>query len=173
PALVTRLVDGRAHRGGTARRASARLGLGPDTLERSIRAGGADADSFFVAPRLALLTAAVVALAGAGAAAGKIGSGAASVSSYPPAHTSPARGALPVGGGRSLTLNEPVGGDDSGLVVVSGAARVSVSLDAGRLAPLRAQLRFWHFVDVGSSQVPDALLPWDGSERATEQPDQP
>jgi hypothetical protein len=120
-----------------------------------------------------LLIAFACALAGAGAAAGEIGGTPPSVTTYPAAQTIPARGALPAGGGRSLVLNEPIGGDDSGLVVVSGAGRVSASLDAARLAPLHARLRFWHFVDFGSSLVPDALLPWDGEGRAAEQQNQP
>jgi GNAT superfamily N-acetyltransferase len=57
--------------------------------------------------------------------------------------------------------------------VVSGARRVSASLDGSRLGPLEAQLRFWHFVRFGSRQVPDALLPWNGSDRATEKANQP
>src|SRR5204863_2243260 len=107
-------------------------------------------------------------LAGAGAAAVAIGGTSPSITTYPAAQTIPARGALPAGGGRALVLSEPIGGDDAGLVVVSGAQRVSASLDSARVAPLQARLRFWHFVDVGSSMVPDALLPWDGGECAAE-----
>jgi Glycoside hydrolase 123, catalytic domain len=110
---------------------------------------------------------------GAGAAAGEIAGTVPTIRTYPPAQTIPASGALPRGSGRSLALNEALGGDDAGLVVISGAERVSASLDTGRLGPLHARLRFWHFVDFGSSVVPDALLPWDGSERATEEPNQP
>ena len=126
-----------------------------------------------MARRLALLTAALCALACAGAAAGEIAGTAPEIRTYPAAQTIPARGALPGGGGRSLALNEPLGGDGAGLVVVSGAERVSASLDTGRLGPLHARLRFWHFVDFGSSMVPDALLPWDGREHAAEEPNQP
>jgi GNAT superfamily N-acetyltransferase len=125
-----------------------------------------------VTRNLALLTASVAALAGAGAAAGQIGA-AATVVTYPSAQTIPATGKLPGGGGHALTLNEPIGGDGEGLAVVSGAQRIAVSVDAGKLAPLKTRLRFWHFVDFDSKLVPDALLPWDGGERATEQPNQP
>src|SRR5207249_2983692 len=123
--------------------------------------------------RLVLLTAAIVALAAAGAAVGEIAAPAPRVVTYPSAQTIHAAGRLPAGGGHAVALNEPIGGADGGLVVVSGAHRVSVTLDAARLGPLGARLRFWHFVDVGSKLVPDALLPWDGSERATEQQNQP
>jgi hypothetical protein len=129
--------------------------------------------SFLVTRNLALLTAALAALAGAGAAAGHIGAGAATVTTYPAAQTIPAAGKLPAGGGHALALNEPIGGDGAGLAVVSGAQRIAASVDAGKLAPLKTRLRFWHFVDFGSKLVPDALQPWDGSPRAVEQPNQP
>src|SRR5438552_17820653 len=104
---------------------------------------------------------------------GEIAAAAPSVTTYAAAQTIPASGALPAGGGRLLALRGPVGGDDEGLVVVSGAQRVSASVDASKLGPIQAGLRFWHYVDFGSQQVPDALLPWDGSERATEKRNQP
>lgn len=122
---------------------------------------------------LTLATAALGALALAAAATARIGTGVATVVTYPAAQTIPASGKLPPGGGQALKLNEPIGGDDDALAVVSGAQRVAVSLDTRKLGPLKARLRFWHFVDFGSKQVPDALLPWNGSERATEQPNQP
>ena len=63
---------------------------------------------------------------GAGAAAGQVGGVDATVVTFPASQTIPARGVLPLGGGRRLSLNEPVGADDAGLVVVSGAQRVGV-----------------------------------------------
>jgi GNAT superfamily N-acetyltransferase len=110
---------------------------------------------------------------GAGAAAGQVGGVDATVVTFPASQTIPARGVLPLGGGRRLSLNEPVGADDAGLVVVSGAQRVGVRVDERRLAPLKVRLRFWHFVDFDGKLVPDALLPWDGSARASEQRNQP
>jgi len=52
------------------------------------------------------------ALVAAGAGAGRIGVATATVATYPSAVTIPATGKLPSGGGRAITLNEPVGGDD-------------------------------------------------------------
>ena len=60
-----------------------------------------------------------------------------------------------------------------GLVVVTRAARVAVSVDRRDLGPIVLHLAFGHFVHFGSRLVPDALVPWDGSERATEEPNQP
>jgi hypothetical protein len=123
--------------------------------------------------KLLLLTAGVVALVGAGAAAGRIGARAPSVLTYPSAQTIPAEGRLPGGAGHSISLNEPVGGDDAAVVVVSNATLVAMSVDARQLAPIGVQMRFRHFVRFGAQLVPDALLPWNGSPRRTEQQNQP
>src|SRR5579859_4388744 len=113
------------------------------------------------------------ALVAVGAAAGQIGAAAPTVATYPSAVTIPATGKLPGGGGRAITLNEPVGGDDAALVVVSNAREVSLTVDTKSLGPIGLQIRFRHFVHFGSALVPDALLPWDGSKRPVEQPNQP
>src|SRR5436309_114524 len=126
-----------------------------------------------MARKLALITAAVITLAGAGAAAGQIGGAGPRVVTYPSSQTIRPTGSLPGGAGRVVSLNEPIGGDDAGLIVVSGARQIRVTVDDTKLAPLRATLRFWHFVGAGSGLVPDALLSWDGSTRPTEQPNQP
>ena len=64
------------------------------------------------------------------------------------------------------------GEQSDGVVVVSHAQQIRV--DAPTLeAPLRLTLRFAHYVSVGGTLVPDALLPWDGGARAAEQANQP
>jgi hypothetical protein len=126
-----------------------------------------------MSPRLLIVVAFAAMLVGAGAAAGQIGARAPSVVTYPAAQTIPPSGKLPSGAGRSLTLNEPVGGDEAGLVVVSSAQQVGVSVDVRRLGPLGMHIRWVHFVRFGSALVPDALLPWDGSAHPTEQQNQP
>ena len=143
---------------------------------------------------LALASAALAALGLAAAATARIGAGTPVVVTYPAAQTIPASGKLPPGGGHAFRLNERVAGrkvltdiadagrakqrvdhrvDEDIRIGVAGETDLGSKLDAAKLAPLKARLRFWHFVDFGSKQVPDALLPWDGSARATEQPNQP
>ena len=112
-------------------------------------------------------------LVGAGAAAGEIGATSPSVVTFAAAQTIPRSGKLPGGAGRSLTLNEPVGGTEGGLVVVSNARQVGVSVDVRKLGPLGVRIRWVHFVRFGSALVPDALEPWDGSARSAEQQNQP
>jgi hypothetical protein len=112
-------------------------------------------------------------LAGAAAAAGKLGAGGPAVVTFPAAQTIPGTGKLPSGAGHALALNEPVGGDEAGLVVVSNARQLGVSVDTRRLGPLGVHIRFAHFVRFGSALVPDALVPWDGSPHPAEQPNQP
>lgn len=115
----------------------------------------------------------MVALALAGGFAGRIGAATATVTTYPSAVTIPATGKLPSGGGRSITLNEPVGGDDAAIVVVSGARQVGLGVNTRPLGPIGLQVHFRHFVRFGSSLVPDAIMPWDGSTEPVEQPNQP
>jgi len=123
--------------------------------------------------RSPVLAAVVIALAMAGVAAGRIGAATATVTTYPSAVTIPGKGKLPNGGGRSITLNAPIGGDDAALVVVSGAQQVGLTVDTKPLGPIGVQVRFRHFVHFGSALVPDALMPWDGSKHPVEQPNQP
>jgi len=123
--------------------------------------------------RIVVVLIVVGTLAGAGAAAGRVGASSPSVVTYPAAQTIPATGKLPSGGGRSITLNEPIGGDDAALVVVSNAKQVGLTVDTKSLGGIVVGARFRHFVRFGSALVPDALLPWDGSARPTEQPNQP
>ncbi len=124
--------------------------------------------------RLALAIAAAAALSGAGGATATLtAAGSATVVTYPAAQTISPTGRLPSGAGRALTLNEPVGGDDAALVVVSNARQVGLTVDTKSLGPIGVQIRFRHFVRFGSLLVPDALLPWDGSIHRVEQRNQP
>jgi Glycoside hydrolase 123, catalytic domain len=123
--------------------------------------------------RLLLAAVCAAALAVAGGAAGRIGATSPAVVTYPAAQTIPRAGRLPSGAGRSLTLNEPVGGSEAALVVVSHARQVGAAVDVRRLGPLGVRIRFVHFVRFGSALVPDALLPWDGSPHPAEQQNQP
>jgi hypothetical protein len=123
--------------------------------------------------RFTLAVVAAAALVGAGAALADIGAAGPSVVTYPSAQTIPAAGKLPSGPGHALTFNEPNGGDDAALVVVSNARQVGLAVDTKSLGPVGVQLRFRHFVRFGSTLVPDALMPWDGSPRPTEQQNQP
>lgn len=126
-----------------------------------------------MSPRRLAAPAALLALAGAGTAMAHVGATAPTIVAYPSAQTIPATGRLPGGSSRSINLNEPVGADDSALVVVANAKRVSLAVDGRRLGPIGVQIRFRHFVRFGSSLVPDALMPWDGTPQPTEEPNQP
>ncbi len=107
------------------------------------------------------------------AAAGSVHSAHAGVAAYPSSTTVFPSGPLPPGGAHVLRLNAAVGEREGGLVVVTRAARVAVSVDQRDLGPIVLHVAFGHFVHFGSRLVPDALIPWDGSERATEEPNQP
>jgi hypothetical protein len=111
-----------------------------------------------------------VALLAAGSADAR--SRGATVGVYPSSTTIRSAGAIPGHAASSVSLDLAIGGRDDAVISVSGAQRVQVSapsLDA----PLQLQLRFAHYVSIGGSLVPDALLPWDGSARATEAANQP
>jgi hypothetical protein len=92
---------------------------------------------------------------------------------FPSAQTIPASGALPPGGARAVKLNAAIGEYESAWIVVPGGAEVTMSFDRQSIAPLDVSLAWGHFVRVGSRLVADALLPWDGSARASEQANQP
>jgi Glycoside hydrolase 123, catalytic domain len=132
----------------------------------ALRSGG-------VCRRLLLPAAVALVLAGAAGAAGRSSAAGPTIVAFPSAQTIPAQGTPPGGALRSISLNEPIGGDDAALVVVSNAARVGLAVDVHRLGPIGVQLRFRHFVRFGTSLVPDALMPWDGSPRPAEQQNQP
>ena len=107
------------------------------------------------------------------AVAAQASTAAATVGVYPSAQTITATGRLPAGGAKRIALNAPTDGHVDGVIVVAGAKRVAVNLDRGTLGGLVVGFRFAHFVTFGSTKLPDALLPWDGAERATEQRNQP
>jgi len=122
-----------------------------------------------VVRRLALLVLVVLALsAGSGAAR----SLSATVGVYPSGTTFSASGAAPAHAASSVSLAMPIGGVDDATILVRGAQKVSI--DAPTIdAPLQLSLFFAHYVSVDGKAVPDALLPWDGSQRSTEQTNQP
>jgi hypothetical protein len=125
-----------------------------------IRAGAALAAALGV---LAALT------GGAGATAAAGGS----VLAYPSSQSISATGALPRGGAAALGYNAAIGERESAIVVVNGAKRVAVDVTSPPKGGLGLRLYFARFVSVGGRPVPDLLEPWDGSDRATERPNQP
>ena len=123
-----------------------------------------------VVRRLVLLVVLVLALSAAGPGAAR--STQATVGVYPSGTSFSASGSAPAHAASSVSLAMPVGGVDDATILVRGASRVSIgSPTIG--APLRLSLLFAHYVSVDGKAVPDALLPWDGSQRATEHPNQP
>jgi hypothetical protein len=96
----------------------------------------------------------------------------ATVAVYPAGTAFTASGSAPAGAASAVSLAMPVGAIDDAVVLVRGASHVAVR-SATLQAPLRVSLRFAHYVSVGGTQVPDALLPWDGGARATEYANQP
>jgi len=122
-----------------------------------------------VVRRLVLLVLVVLALsAGSGAARSE----SATVGAYPSGTSFSASDAAPARAASSVSLAMPVGGVDDATLLVRGAQKVS--LDTPRLdAPLRLSFFFAHYVSVGGKAVPDALMPWDGSQRSTEHTNQP
>ena len=119
--------------------------------------------------RLVLLVVLVLALsAGSGAARSQ----SATVGVYPSGTTFSASGGAPAQAASSVSLAMPIGGVDDATILVRGAQEVS--LDAPTLdAPLQLSLFFAHYVSVDGKAVPDALMPWDGSQRSTEHTNQP
>jgi hypothetical protein len=91
---------------------------------------------------------------------------------YPSSATIRPTGPLPPGGGTTIALATVAGEQEDAIVVVSGAGRLAVSAPT-RIGPLPLRLFFGHYVAFGSTYVPDALLPWDGSSRTTERANQP
>jgi hypothetical protein len=122
-----------------------------------------------VVRRLVLLVFVVLALsAGSGAAR----SLSATVGVYPSGTTFSASGGAPAQAASSASLAMPIGGVDDATVLVRGAQHVSIvspTIDS----PLQLNLFFAHYVSVGGKAVPDALMPWDGSQRSTEHTNQP
>lgn len=97
---------------------------------------------------------------------------ASNVGVYPSGTTFTATGAPPARGAASVALTMPVGGVDDSTILVRNAQKIAIAsttIDA----PLDLKLMFAHFVSVKGKAVPDALLPWDGSLRSSEKPNQP
>jgi len=95
------------------------------------------------------------------------------VATYPSSQSIAATGALPRGGGRQLVYNAAIGEVDDALLVVRGATTVAIRVAGPGLQGLSVRLFFAHFVAAGGRMVPDALEPWDGTARRTEQSNQP
>jgi hypothetical protein len=95
------------------------------------------------------------------------------VVAYPSSQSISPNGALPRGGSSYVTANAAVGEQEDAIVVVRGAKRVSVTVATAPVGGIGLRLFLAHFVAVDGGAVPDALEPWDGSERATERPNQP
>jgi hypothetical protein len=111
----------------------------------------------------------LVALTGAASATAVAGS----VVAYPSSQSISATGALPRGGAAYVSANAAIGAREDAIVVVRGARRVAVAVTAAPGGGLALRLFFAHFVAVSGGAVPDALEPWDGSERASERSNQP
>ncbi len=119
--------------------------------------------------RLSLLVALVLALsAGSGAARTMQ----ATVGVYPSGTTFSTSGAAPAHAASSVSLAMPIGGVDDATLLVRGAQKVSI-VTPTIAPPLQLKFFFAHYVSVDGKDVPDALMPWDGSQRATEHTNQP
>ena len=113
---------------------------------------------------------AVVLALGAGSSAAR--STVATVGVYPSGTTFAASGAAPGRAATSVSLAMAIGGVDDSTILVSGAQNVAIASPT-IASPLQLKLFFAHYVSVNGTPVPDALLPWDGSQRATEKANQP
>jgi hypothetical protein len=112
-----------------------------------------------------------VAVCGLAALAWSSVSAVAAVVTYPSSQTIAATGPLPPSGQKELTYNVAIGEREGALLVVTAASRIAVSVAAPSAVSVR--LYFAHFVAAGGRVVPDALEPWDGTERRTEKANQP
>ena len=119
--------------------------------------------------RLVLLVTVVLALsAGSGAARATQ----ATVGVYPSGTTFAATSAAPPDAAASVSLAMPIGGVDDATILVRGAQQVSIEAPT-ITSPLELNLLFAHYVSDDGQAEPDALMPWDGSQLSTEQPNQP
>ena len=96
-----------------------------------------------------------------------------SIVAYPSSQSISASGALPRGGTAYVSANAAIGESEDAIVVVRGAKRLAAEVATSPGGGLAVRLFFAHFVAVEGGSVPDALEPWDGSERASERPNQP
>jgi hypothetical protein len=118
----------------------------------------------------ALLTLALGVAAAAATATPAAGGG--TVLAYPSARTVMGSG-LPDGGARAIHLVAGRGEREGAWIVAKGGGPVEAKVDATSLGPLGIQLAWAHFVQLGRSVVPDALLPWAGEGRTAERLAQP
>ncbi len=95
------------------------------------------------------------------------------VVAYPSSQSIPASGPLPQDGTAAVSLATAIGEREGAWIVVTGATNVAATVDGSQLGPLKAALYFGHYVSFGGRDVPDALLPWDGSSHQLEKPNQP
>jgi len=79
---------------------------------------------------------------------------------------------LPATPASNVSLKTATGEQEDAMIVVSGAKLVHV-IAPPTVGPLPLKVMFAHYVSFGGTLVPDALLPWDGGARATEQQNQP
>jgi hypothetical protein len=122
-----------------------------------------------VVRRMVLLVVLVLApSAGSGAAR----SASAIVGVYPSGTTFSASAGAPAHAASSVSLAMPIGGVDDATILVRAAQKVSV-VSPAIASPLQLSLFFAHYVSVDGKAVPDALMPWDGSQRSTEHTNQP
>lgn len=97
---------------------------------------------------------------------------AATVGVFPAATTIRASAPLPASPAKSIVLETAAGEQEDAIVVVSSAKQVGVIAPAA-IGPLPLKVFFAHYVSFGGTLIPDALLPWDGATRTTEQVNQP
>ena len=118
---------------------------------------------------LAAAAGSLVALAGAAAAT----AAPESVVAYPSSQSIPSAGPLPKGGAGYVSTNAAIGEREDATVVVRGASKIAASVATPPAGGLAVSLFFAHFVSARGGAIPDALEPWDGSERVAERPNQP
>jgi hypothetical protein len=77
-------------------------------------------------------------------------------------------------GAKAISLNAAIGEREAAWILVSGARQIAGSIDTKALHGLPAGLSWGHYVRFSPGvDVPDALLPWDGTARPAERPNQP
>jgi hypothetical protein len=122
--------------------------------------------------RVGFLVVVVLALSALSAGAGAARATQATVGVYPSGTSFDATSPAPARPATSVSLAMPIGGVDDATVLVRGAQNVSIQSPTIS-GPLELKFLFAHFVSVNGTPVPDALLPWDGSQRPAEKTNQP
>lgn len=119
---------------------------------------------------LVVLVVAAVLLASAESGAARTAQ--ATVGVYPSGTSFTPTGAAPANPAHLVSLAMPIGGVGDSTILVRGAQNVAIT-SATIASPLGLTLRFAHYVSTNGTLVPDALLTWDGAQRATEKTNQP